>query len=659
MNMKPELSELIEISKFYGNNKDYVIAGGGNTSFKDNDKLWIKASGQSLAELNEAGLVSLNRLKLHIISSANYSEEPVEREEQVKEDLFRSINDPAKNSRPSVETSLHEIIQYKYVVHLHPTLINGILCSRNAKSLTQKLFGDSVLFVPYTDPGYTLFKKLELEIISYRSKFSHDPQIIFLENHGSFVAADTTQEIRKIYEDIIQKIKEQVPPISDVTFLPYNPILNEVLPTIRILLSGEQPGVIRFRHNSLIARFYQNQQEFHKISLPLTPDIIVYCKTRYLYIEQSSTAEKILDSFRYQLPHFISEYGYIPRVFIIKDMGVFAIGDTFANAEACLDIYEDLIKISYYASLCGGIKFLIPEQVDFIDKWEVENYRRKVAQPTSTGNKLINKIAIVTGGAQGFGAGIAESLFALNLNIIIADLNEESGKALATRLSSGKTRNRAIFVRTDVSDSISVKDLIITTVREFGGLDIIVSNAGILRAGSLDEMDAETFSKTTEVNYNGYFHCAKYASEVMKLQNQEKPGYFTDIIQINSKSGLRGSNRNFAYAGAKFGGIGLTQSFAMELAPFRIKVNSICPGNFYEGPLWSDPNNGLFVQYLKTGKVPGAKTIEDVKNFYEEKVPMKRGCKLEDVMKALLYLIDQEYETGQALPVTGGQVMLG
>jgi NAD(P)-dependent dehydrogenase (short-subunit alcohol dehydrogenase family)/rhamnose utilization protein RhaD (predicted bifunctional aldolase and dehydrogenase) len=657
--MKPEINDLINISHFYGRNKEYVIAGGGNTSFKDNETIWIKASGQSLAEVNEAGLVALNRQLLHVISSGVYSEDPVAREEQVKEDLFRSIVDRGKDKRPSVETSLHEIIQYKFVVHLHPTLINGILCSRNAKSLTQKLFGDSILFVPYTDPGYTLFKKLESEIVSYRAKFSHDPQIIFLENHGSFVGADTTEEIKKIYEEIIQKIKEQVPPLSDIVSLPYNPILHKVLPTIRILLSGEQLGVIRHRNNSLIARFYQNQQEFHKISLPLTPDIIVYCKTRYLFIEQSSTPEKILDSFRYQLPHFISEYGYIPKVFIIKDMGAFAIGDNFTSAETCLDVYEDLIKISYYASLCGGIKFLIPEQVDFIDKWEVENYRRKVTQPSGSVNKLNNKIAVVTGGAQGFGAGIAESLFSLNLNVVIADLNEETGSAFAVRLSSEKTPNKAIFVKTDVSDAASVKDLIISTVREFGGLDLIVSNAGILKAGGLDEMDTETFSKTTIVNYNGYFYCAKYASEVMKLQNQEKPGYFTDIIQINSKSGLRGSNRNFAYAGAKFGGIGLTQSFAMELAPFRIKVNSICPGNFYEGPLWSDPHNGLFVQYLKTGKVPGAKSIDDVRAFYEEKVPMKRGCKLEDVMKALLYLIDQEYETGQALPVTGGQVMLG
>jgi NAD(P)-dependent dehydrogenase (short-subunit alcohol dehydrogenase family) len=187
----------------------------------------------------------------------------------------------------------------------------------------------------------------------------------------------------------------------------------------------------------------------------------------------------------------------------------------------------------------------------------------------------------------------------------------------------------------------------------------MVSNAGILKAGGLDEMEPDQFTKTTGINYNGYFYCAKYASEVMKIQNLEKPDHFYDIIQINSKSGLRGSNRNFAYAGGKFGGIGLTQSFALELAPFRIKVNSICPGNFYEGPLWSDPKNGLFVQYLNTGKVPGAKTIEDVKKYYEEQVPLKRGCRLEDVVKALLYIIDQEYETGQAVPVTGGQVMLG
>jgi sorbitol-6-phosphate 2-dehydrogenase len=148
------------------------------------------------------------------------------------------------------------------------------------------------------------------------------------------------------------------------------------------------------------------------------------------------------------------------------------------------------------------------------------------------------------------------------------------------------------------------------------------------------------------------------AAPILATQHLARKEYFSDIIQINSKSGLEGSNRNGAYAGSKFGGIGLTQSFALELIEDGVKVNAICPGNFFDGPLWSDPKDGLFAQYLRSGKVPGAKTLADVKRFYEAKVPMKRGCTTADVVKAIYYLIEQKYETGQALPVTGGQVML-
>jgi NAD(P)-dependent dehydrogenase (short-subunit alcohol dehydrogenase family)/rhamnose utilization protein RhaD (predicted bifunctional aldolase and dehydrogenase) len=657
--MKPEIAQLIEVSRFYGNNKEYVIAGGGNTSYKDDETIWIKASGQPLAVLDESGLVTLSREKLHIISGKLYSDDPVLREEQVKGDLFNSIIAQGQSKRPSVETSLHELIRYKFVVHLHPTIINGILCSRNAKTLIIKLFGEKVLFIPYTDPGYTLFKKLESEITRYRDQFASDPQIIFLENHGSFVSADTIEEIKNLYEQIISLIETQFNRLTDISELPYNPVLFKVLPALRMLLSDDGVKVLRCRHNTLIAKYYQNQQEFHKISLPLTPDIIVYCKTRYLFIEQYASAEKILESIKLQLPRFQNEYGYLPSVVIIKNAGIIALENSVASAEAILDVYEDLIKLSYYSSLCGGTKTLTPDQVAFIDKWEVENYRRRIGQSTGQENKLNNKTAIITGGAQGFGAGIAEALFRLKVNVVVADLNEETGNKFVSALQNSRSKNEAVFIKTDVSDPASVKNLVERTVSEFGGLDLMVSNAGILKAGGLDEMEPEIFTKTTGINYSGYFYCAKYASEVMKIQNNEKPDYFADIIQINSKSGLKGSNRNFAYAGAKFGGIGLTQSFALELAPFRIKVNSICPGNFYEGPLWSDPKNGLFMQYLNTGKVPGAKTIDDVKKFYEEQVPMKRGCRLEDVIKALLYIIDQEYETGQAVPVTGGQVMLG
>jgi len=249
-------------------------------------------------------------------------------------------------------------------------------------------------------------------------------------------------------------------------------------------------------------------------------------------------------------------------------------------------------------------------------------------------------------------------LFSRGANLVIADLNEETSSKLVEDLNDPANLNRAIFVKTDVSEPEAVQSLVSQTVREFGGLDLMISNAGVLFAGGLDEMDPEVFDLVTRVNYKGYFLCAKYSSAVMKLQSRYKEDHFTDIIQINSKSGLKGSNKNFAYAGGKFGGIGLTQSFAMELIPHRIKVNSIAPGNLFDGPLWSDPENGLFVQYLRAGKVPGAKTISDVKRFYEAQVPANRGCTVDDVMKAVYYIIDQQYETGQAVPVTGGQIML-
>jgi len=211
-------------------------------------------------------------------------------------------------------------------------------------------------------------------------------------------------------------------------------------------------------------------------------------------------------------------------------------------------------------------------------------------------------------------------------------------------------------VKTNVADLTSLENLIHLSVCQFGAIDCFISNAGVLRAGGLEEMTPENFDFVTKINYNAYFFCAKVASKVMKLQTKYgHKDYYADIIQVNSKSGLEGSRVNFAYAGGKFGGIGLTQSFALELAPYRIKVNAVCPGNFYEGPLWSDPDNGLFVQYLKAGKVPGAQTVEEVKEFYLSKVPMRKGCTPEQVTRGVLYLMEQCGETGQALPITGGR----
>lgn len=269
-----------------------------------------------------------------------------------------------------------------------------------------------------------------------------------------------------------------------------------------------------------------------------------------------------------------------------------------------------------------------------------------------------DKVAVVTGGAQGFGEGMVRSLVDHGALVYVADLNREGAQALASELNYDAMITVAKAVEVNVTDEASVQAMMDTVVSEVGGVDLFISNAGVLRAGSVKTMSLKDFAFVTDVDYTGFFICTKFASRTMAIQNIPSGAYYTDIVTISSKSGLEGSNKNGAYAGAKFGTIGLTQSFALELVEDNIKVNAVCPGNFLDGPLWSDPKRGLFVQYLETNKVPGAKTIEDVRRAYEAKVPMNRGCTTADVMKAILYIVEQTYETGQAVPVTGGQVML-
>ncbi len=654
--MQEDLQELVNISRFYGQDKRYVIAGGGNTSMKTTDRIWIKASGSALSDITEDGFAKLDRGKLEKILKGEYAEDPFQREREIKDDLAEA--NFTTDRRPSVETSLHDLINYRFVVHLHPTQVNGLMCSNDAMDHVSKLFGKDALYIQYTDPGYILFKEVEKQLQKFREKEGKDPAIILLQNHGIFVSADTTGEINKIYEEVFAKLGETVTREVPSGDLPVGDLSADILPALRMMLSKGGEKTLRVRNNALVDHFTASFDSYQKISKPFTPDIIVYCKSNYIYSEAKGRPEEILEDLRTRIETFEEEFEYAPKVILIKGLGMVGVGDNAAGVDIILDVFEDMMKISWLSESFGGPHFMSPEDIRFIDTWEVENYRRKTAAGEAGRGKAENKIIIVTGAAMGFGAGIARGLFEEGANLVIADINEEAGEEFKATLDKLKRKNQAYFVKADVSDSNSLQDLIKETVQAFGGLDVFISNAGILRAGGLDEMDEKTFDLVTKINYNAYFYCSKYASAVMKTQHAYDSEHFMDIIQINSKSGLTGSKKNFAYAGGKFGGIGLTQSFALELAPYRIKVNSICPGNFFEGPLWSDPKNGLFVQYLNAGKVPGAKSIEDVRKYYEQQVPMGRGCQVKDVLKAVLYIMDQEYETGQAIPVTGGQTML-
>ena len=260
-------------------------------------------------------------------------------------------------------------------------------------------------------------------------------------------------------------------------------------------------------------------------------------------------------------------------------------------------------------------------------------------------NLLQDRIALVTGGAQGLGEAICHRLALEGGHVVVADINLEGSEAVAHEIRE-QTGRQAIGLKVDVCNEEMVKKMFDRIVAEFGRIDIMVSNAGILTSGAVDEIPVDKWRRVMDINVVGYFLCLRFAARLMKNQRSGS------IIQVNSKSGKKGSYKNSAYAASKFAGIGLTQSVALELAEFGVRVNAVCPGNLLDSPLWV---NSLYKQYAENYGI----TEDEVRQKYIDQVPMKRGCTYEDVCNVITFLASDQssYMTGQAINVTGGQEM--
>lgn len=662
-NVSDPIEALIGISRFYGSDPSIVLAGGGNTSVKIDNVLHVKASGFALATIGREGFVALDRTKLQAVADADFGSNTEQREIAYKNGIMNSRLEPEKNQRPSVEALLHHLVPGKFVVHTHATLVNTVTCAANGEKIAKELFGDTVLWIPFVDPGYTLGRALKNALASR----STPPQAIFMANHGLIVAGDEPQQIKTITDRLLSKIADKLGyewfmfpktvPVLDAAAK--TAAINTIAPALRGLMAdnADTLKVVTFDDSPAVDAIVHNDKMKDLFAAgPLNPDQIVYCNSFPLVVDY--VANEATPALIERLSEALAEHQRVTRfpakLVLVRGLGMFAAGDDLKQAQVTRDLCIDTIKIMGGATRLGGVQHMARDKREFIENWEVEAYRKAIARASAKHGRSTGKIAIVTGAAQGFGLEIAQTFAAEGGHVALADINEAGAQKAAAEIPGG----RGMGVAVNVTSSESIAACIHQVVRKFGGFDVFVNNAGVLKAASVKAQTEKDFDFVTAVNYKGYFFCVQKAAPIMAVQHQARPGYMSDIIQINSKSGLQGSNKNGSYAGSKFGGIGLTQSFALELIEDGIKVNSICPGNFFDGPLWSDPKNGLFVQYLNTGKVPGAKSIADVKKFYEAKVPMGRGCTTPDVMKAVFYLMEQKYETGQAVPVTGGQVML-
>ena len=259
--------------------------------------------------------------------------------------------------------------------------------------------------------------------------------------------------------------------------------------------------------------------------------------------------------------------------------------------------------------------------------------------------RLQGKKAIVTGGARGLGEALVERLAVEGCDVVAWDIDEVQVKQTAGSVAE-KTGQKICGAKVDITSDTAVRQGVDDAVDFMGGLDIMVANAGINISGGSIDYDISDWRKVLEVNLVGWFLCARESARVMLPQGSGS------IIQINSKSGRKGSFKNHAYAASKFGGIGVTQSLALEYAEAGVRVNSVCPGNLLDSPLWV---NQLYKEYAKNL----GKTEAEVRQHYVNQVPMKRGCTYQDVINAVVFYAsdDSTYMTGQSINVTGGQQM--
>lgn len=349
------LGDLIEISRRYGSDPAYVLLGGGNTSMKADSVLYVKASGHALGQIDEHGFVRMDLARLAEIWQRRYSDDDAAREAEVLSDLM-ACRLAGETSRPSVEALLHALLPYRYVVHLHPALVNGITCSQRGEEATRRLF-PSALWVELVKPGFILASTVR-ERMGSRSY-----QIVFLENHGIFVGSDTIEGIERTYKEVMTTIAGAVTRTPDFTELTYD---EARVATITKALEQASGQKVLFETNAEVRSYLADERSFASVASSFTPDHIVYAGFRPLWVERD---EDVADAYR----GFESEHGSAAKIICIQALGFFSIG------EKPLPLFLDTIAIAVYSESFGGPKFMTEEMIDFIRNWEVEHYRSTVS----------------------------------------------------------------------------------------------------------------------------------------------------------------------------------------------------------------------------------------------------------------------------------------
>ncbi len=659
----PDLDHLVYRSNILGQDRTVVNVYGGNTSAKlmmtdhvgrEVEVLAVKASGSDILTITEPQFALLRMEEINPL----FEREAMSDEEMV-DYLSRTVFEPGR-PRQSIETLLHAFVPFKHVDHTHPDAVISLACAPDPEAAARAVYGDRMGFVPYIRPGFTLSRWIG-------QKVRENPNIecVVMGKHGLVTWSD---DPKTCYENTIRMVQEAEDYVEDkrkgkrvfgdlsIPALPKeqrDSIMAEALPVIRGAVSSRRHMILSYDDSDEVLDMVGSSNARSVSALGVAcPDHLVHTKRQPLFIDWQP--DEGVDALKAKVLQGVQDYeaaytAYFeenkvtgdeigdaaPRVILIPGLGMVNTGKDVTNTDVSRQLYHRAIVVLGGSEALGGFNALTPKEAYDIEYWPLELYKLKLKPPD---RQFAGKVVFITGAASGIGRSTALRMAQDGAHVVIADINAENGEEAAAEINKKYGKGRAIFAHTDVTSETAVADSLNKGVLAFGGVDIIINNAGIAGGASIEDTTLAMWQKNIDILATGYFIVAREATRLMKAQG------------IGSKNSIAPGKGATAYSAAKAAEIHLARSLAEELGSAGIRVNSVLPDAVIRGSsIWDS-------QWKEARAQQYGVEIDDLNDFYRQRNTLKVEILPEDIAEAIAFLAGPHSAktTGAVLTVDGG-----
>jgi rhamnulose-1-phosphate aldolase/alcohol dehydrogenase len=657
INVDP-IASLLALSRAAGAHEDWVLHGGGNSSAKGwtRDRLgrrvrtlWVKGSGSDMRSLEAKHLTPLDLGALLPLRRLRALDDGAMVEELGRATLRSGA------PRGSIETLLHAFLPPTFILHTHADATAALIDNPRSAWHVQRCFKGTVGLVPYQRPGFAL-SAATAALFEDGLRQDRPWRAILLDKHGLITWGATAAEALNASEELLARAKTYVrakraAPAAKALELN----VGDWMPVLRGVLSqGERQMLCWDRSAEAVAFSMRPDAPRLCQGGPATPDHLLFTKPRALFLDISKggaagTISAAVSAFRKWYDRYFKanapkgsiKLDSAPRVVVIKGLGVVTTGKDPKVATIASDIFRHSMWVRTQAEALGGYRSINLKQVGDFEYWPLENYKLTLAPAEK---ELSRKIALVTGGGRGIGKACALRLAEAGACVAVLDLNAQSAAEVAEAIEAKHGPGRALGLQVDITDEVAVATGLEGVLQAWGGLDVVVNNAGVGRTGAVEGLSLEDWKASLEVNATGHFLVSRAAARIFRAQ-----GLGGSMVFVSSKNVLSPGKDFGAYSASKAAQTQLAKVLALELAPLGVRVNCVCPDAVFE-------DSGLW-EAIGPGRAQAqGVTLEKLKQFYAQRNLLKRDVRPGDVAEAVLFLASERSSrtTGTLLPVDGG-----